>query len=296
MSSLYHSDHLGSANWITDYYGDAIQYIHYAPYGELMDNQMASTYDERYKFTGKERDKETGYDFFGARYYSSVLTHWLSVDPLADKCPWISPYAYCGWNPIKNIDKDGRFPDAIWDALWIAYDIASVAYDHYTGDNQQAALDVASLSADVGALFIPGVPAVAGVGRLASRLGARADDAVKVARISGEGISATKNTYRQALQKATGKLGKGYEAHHTLPQKYRNRFEKLGINIDDPEHVVWRKSEGHRAKSAEHTKAWDEFFANPANKNCTKEQVLQQRDKIENQVWQNAPKGETPIN
>lgn len=60
--------------------------------------------------------------------------------------------------------------------------------------------------------------------------------------------------------------------------------------------VVWRKSEVHRAKSAEHGKAWDEFFANPANKNCTKKQVLQQRDKIENQVWQNAPKGETPIN
>lgn len=107
-----------------------------APYGELIANQSAAGYDERYKFTGKERDKETGYDFFGARYYSSVLTHWLSVDPLADKYPWISPYAYCGWNPIKNIDKDGRFPDAIWDALWIAYDIASVAYDHYTGDNR----------------------------------------------------------------------------------------------------------------------------------------------------------------
>ena len=58
--------------------------------------------------------------------------------------------------------------------------------------------------------------------------------------------------------------------------------------------VVWRKSEGHRAKSAEHTKAWDEFFENSPTP--TKEQVLQQRDKIENQVWQNAPKGETPIN
>ena len=49
-------------------------------------------------------------------------------------------------------------------------------------------------------------------------------------------------------------------------------------------------------RAVERMKAWDEFFANPANKNCTKEQVLQQRDKIENQVWQNAPKGETPIN
>ena len=51
-----HGDHLGSANWITDAYGEAIQYIHYAPYGELIANQQVAWYDERYKFTGKERD------------------------------------------------------------------------------------------------------------------------------------------------------------------------------------------------------------------------------------------------
>lgn len=67
-------------------------------------------YDERYKFTGKERDAETGYDYFGARYYIPPFLHWLSVDPLADKYPNISPYAYCVWNPIKHIDPDGRRP------------------------------------------------------------------------------------------------------------------------------------------------------------------------------------------
>ena len=50
---FYHGDHLGSANWITDYTGAPIQYIHYAPYRELIDNQQATQYDERYKFTGK---------------------------------------------------------------------------------------------------------------------------------------------------------------------------------------------------------------------------------------------------
>ena len=37
------------------------------PYGELWVNQRNSTYDERYKFTGKERDAETGYDFLQQR-------------------------------------------------------------------------------------------------------------------------------------------------------------------------------------------------------------------------------------
>ncbi len=59
-------------------------------------------------FTAKERDKETGYHYFGARYYwSSVLTGWLSVDPLADKYPNISPYNYCMWNPIRVVDPNG---------------------------------------------------------------------------------------------------------------------------------------------------------------------------------------------
>ena len=34
--------------------------------------------------------------------------HWLSVVPLADKYPYISPYAYCNWNPVKYVDPDGR--------------------------------------------------------------------------------------------------------------------------------------------------------------------------------------------
>ena len=60
-------------------------------------------------FTGKERDSETGYSYFGARYYDSdLMTGWLSVDPMADKYPSLSPYAYCAWNPIKLVDPDGR--------------------------------------------------------------------------------------------------------------------------------------------------------------------------------------------
>lgn len=61
-----------------------------------------------YTFTGKERDEETGFSYFGARYYDSDLSGlFLSVDPMADKYPSLSPYAYCAWNPIKLVDPDG---------------------------------------------------------------------------------------------------------------------------------------------------------------------------------------------
>ena len=70
-----------------------------------------------YTLTGKERDKETGYGYLprqarqahhGARYMDhELMTMWLSVDPMADKYPNISPYNYCMWNPIKVVDPNG---------------------------------------------------------------------------------------------------------------------------------------------------------------------------------------------
>ena len=38
--------------------------------------------------------------------YTSAQAIWLSVDPLADKYPYISPYAYCNWNPVKYVDPE----------------------------------------------------------------------------------------------------------------------------------------------------------------------------------------------
>jgi RHS repeat-associated protein len=58
---------------------------------------------------GKEKDYESGFHYYGARYYwSEVLTGWLSVDPMADKYPNISPYYYCHGNPIIMIDPSGE--------------------------------------------------------------------------------------------------------------------------------------------------------------------------------------------
>ena len=64
-------------------------------------------------FTGKERDEETGYSYFSARYLDhEILTSFLSVDRYADKYPFISPYAYCVWNPIRLTDPTGDTIDS----------------------------------------------------------------------------------------------------------------------------------------------------------------------------------------
>jgi RHS repeat-associated protein len=65
-------------------------------------------------FTGKERDKHSGLDYFGARYYDPALGKWLSVDPLADNYYSWSPYNYSMNDPINKYDPDGQF---VWGAV-----------------------------------------------------------------------------------------------------------------------------------------------------------------------------------
>ena len=66
-----------------------------------------TAYDERFKFTGKERDEETGYLHFDARKFSDVLGFWLSPDPLLDKYIYNSPYVYCEGKVIVLTDPNG---------------------------------------------------------------------------------------------------------------------------------------------------------------------------------------------
>ena len=105
---FYHPDHLGSSSWITSHSGRAIQYMNYLPFGESWVDQRNSSWSAPYTFSGKERDAETGYSYFGARYYNAGLGIWLSVDPMASKYPSLSAYVYCANNPLILKDPDGR--------------------------------------------------------------------------------------------------------------------------------------------------------------------------------------------
>ena len=74
------------------------------------DTYFCARYNRKttFPFTGKEKDEETGFSYFGARYYDCDLSGlFLSVDPMSDKYPSISPYAYCAWNSVKLVDPEG---------------------------------------------------------------------------------------------------------------------------------------------------------------------------------------------
>ena len=74
-------------------------------------NYSLLTANWTFTFSAKERDPETGLSYFGSRYYSSDLSIWLSVDPMAAKYASLSPYVYCANNPVKLVDPNG---EEIW--------------------------------------------------------------------------------------------------------------------------------------------------------------------------------------
>jgi len=78
----------------------------------------------KYDFTGKERDNETSYDYFGARYYDSRIGRWGQVEPLLDKYPSFSSYSYSANNPILYRDFNGEEID-LSNIQNYAYDIKS---------------------------------------------------------------------------------------------------------------------------------------------------------------------------
>ncbi|MDR0442698.1 MAG: RHS repeat-associated core domain-containing protein [Treponema sp.] len=134
----YHSDHLGSAQLITNYKGEEYERLEYTPYGELWIEKASavSQIDIPYRFTGKERDSETGLYYYGARYLDAKVSRWLSGDPAITDGSYIPgapvndearkrnqnlpgmggvynyvnlhAYHYAGNNPVKYTDPDGR--------------------------------------------------------------------------------------------------------------------------------------------------------------------------------------------
>jgi len=120
----YFLDHLGSATVVANSSGTVENESDYLPFGE--ENAFQNATEQHFKFTGKERDTETGLDYFGARYYASTMGRFLSPDWSAKEEPvpyakldnpqTLNLYAYVGNNPLIHIDADGH------DSLGLSFD------------------------------------------------------------------------------------------------------------------------------------------------------------------------------
>ena len=105
----YHSNHLGSTCYVTNENATVLQGFLYAPFGEITNeynSSFGSSVLPKYSFNAKELDEETGMYYYEARYMAPPV--FISREPLFEKYPTFSPYAYCANNPVNVIDPDGR--------------------------------------------------------------------------------------------------------------------------------------------------------------------------------------------
>jgi RHS repeat-associated protein len=112
--NYYVNDHLGSSHVVTNSSGTILDDSDFYPYGG--ERSYISSSGNNRKFTGKERDTESGLDDFAARFYTSNYGRFLSADDskyakAADPQTW-NLYTYVANNPINAVDPTGHEPDA----------------------------------------------------------------------------------------------------------------------------------------------------------------------------------------
>ena len=118
---FYLNDPLGSRRLQTNQYGVREQTCQSLPFGDGLNCSSSDAAPTEHHFTGKERDAESGLDYFGARYYASSMGRFMSPDwtAEADPVPWaaldnpqsLNLYSYVLNNPLNRTDPFGHAPD-----------------------------------------------------------------------------------------------------------------------------------------------------------------------------------------
>jgi RHS repeat-associated protein len=117
---FYFNDPLGTRRAQTDGAGNWEQNCQSLPFGDQLSCSISTSAPTEHHFTGKERDAESGLDYFGARYYASNMGRWMSPDwsekvepvPYAklDDPQSLNLYEYVSNNPLNQVDADGHCP------------------------------------------------------------------------------------------------------------------------------------------------------------------------------------------
>lgn len=133
----HHTDHLSGSNVETDANGNVIELLDYYPYGSVRLNEKSGTYENDYKFTGKELDEDTDLYYYGARYYDSAIGRFISIDPWSGDLSnpqTLNKYSYVTNNPLKYVDPSGEYAkDVHYDLTFFLGQAAGLSYDQAAG-------------------------------------------------------------------------------------------------------------------------------------------------------------------
>ena len=243
---FYHLDGQGNVLAVTDWSGQVVESHDYDVFGQEVNPQAGTQAPQPKRFAGKERDTETGWDYFGARYYGSKIGRFTTTDPaytwqenLVDPQRW-NRYAYARNNPLRYVDPDGR---AVWDTVggW-ANAVGSnfflglgrtdpyhpdFAQGQAMGDKFSLGLSMAEMNVATGGGAVLALPSGGTVAIPAVALGAHS---------IGQAAAATYNLSKNSgdlgsIYKVPGSAttsGKPYVGRHNKPDPAKTRRSKDG--------------------------------------------------------------------
>jgi RHS repeat-associated protein len=137
----YVKDHLGSIRVTVNESGTQDHQSDYYPFGLEMPGRVTTTDAPRERYTGHEIEElgsNTTWYYAGARMYDPLAARWMTVDPLAEKYPGLSPYNYAANAPLYFVDRDGRDITVHYDC---DEDGRNCSKWTFTGDNSSDAPD-----------------------------------------------------------------------------------------------------------------------------------------------------------
>ncbi|WP_190273715.1 RHS repeat-associated core domain-containing protein [Granulicella mallensis] len=292
------SDWLGTERARANSAGTLCETTTSQPFG---DNQQSSgtCFPSPTFFTGKERDTESGLDYFGARYYGSNMGRWMSPDYSHDPDPVpyadlsdpqsLNLYGYVGNNPLSQTDDDGHCYGQSQSSIWSC--IGGFFHNLFAASNDNSSVTTSQTG------FVSVGPVSVNVGGVASgmvtELRNESQDAYGSLRgHQGQGqppIPLNNDSQRigagiifagmLAIPDA-GEATDAIEIHHLLPRQFASFFERAGLDVED--HTIPLGRTQHRLKPngvhAQGSDGWNQTWARwiENNGNASKQQILAQ--------------------
>ena len=256
---FYHHDLVASTDALSDASGALIQSNAFFPFGATRTRYSRGLSREgvapEYLFAQKERDPETGLSSFSARYLAPALARFTRVDPAIIALPQealetpqlLNGYAFAANNPLRYGDSSGRWIESAWDVYSLGVSISAASED-------PSFLNIASVTVDIAAVLLPGVPGGAGV---VVKGGKQAHSGIKSFAKAAKkpSLSAHKRALREVferlgLKKPLPKMSKPTRPGKPIAKGPKRGTPKKGYRLDPPHDKVG-------AEKTHHINYWD---------------------------------------
>ena len=201
-------------------------------------------------------------------------------DPMSEKYYGISPYAFCGNNPVNFVDPDGEAVETVLDVISIGVGVKNLVKNIKAGNTRAAIGDGIGIAVDVAAAVLPFVPGGVGILRTGNRVLNIADAGIDALKLGDElssfshaaefGVDSYKNLKKSV--EATYGTGSGLEVHHLIEKRFA---KQMGMKEADMPSIVLTKDE-HKQFTAAWREAigYDKSGAEMFTSGVEKEQIL----------------------